>query len=319
MKKSDTTPEALGPSAKIPITVVHHSRFDPRTHTGGVETFGRSLGMVFDEVRFTTPGGPEIPEIVKSKVPVICDNQNVMDWPEGFPVIGFMHGFAEEKARLTGGRIGKALAKGQAAAAKRPDTLWVACANWISAAFEKRHGNRAGHVVYHPVDLERFDGQLDNQGSRLILHDARGEHKGEKLFKRIAKTFKDWTFEPLSCAPNEVPDRMRKAAAFIHLSRYEGNSIVCNEAMAMNLPCLFTRVGLMRDGADQFDVQVIESEHAFNNRDALLSGVGDFLESLSTRTYNPRRWSMEHASPSANVEAWRSVMKDFAGLSGFEV
>ena len=47
-----------------------------------------------------------------------------------------------------------------------------------------------------------------------------------------------------------MPDRFRQGAAFLHLSRYEGNSIVCNEAMAMDLPCLFTRVGLMRDGAD---------------------------------------------------------------------
>ena len=67
--------------------------------------------------------------------------------------------------------------------------------------------------------------------------------RAEDSYSGLARAFPAWRFEPLACAPSEVADRMRKAAAFLHLSRYEGNSMVCAEAMAMNLPCLFTAWG----------------------------------------------------------------------------
>jgi hypothetical protein len=79
----------------------------------------------------------------------------------------------------------------------------------------------------------------------------------------------------------------------------------------MNLPCLFTRVGLMLDPGQQLDVQLIEPELAFGAPDALLAHTREFLSSLSTRRYEPRRWVSEHASIDATRAAWSGALSHF--------
>ena len=86
----------------------------------------------------------------------------------------------------------------------------------------------------------------------------------------------------------------------------------------MNLPCLFTRVGLMNDGED-LDVTIVESEDVYGKRDHMVETVKAFLDGLSTRTYTPRRWTMENATPEAHVAAWRTVMADFAQRAGWSL
>jgi hypothetical protein len=301
-------------STQIARTVVHYALHDPRTHTGGVETFARNLGLVFERVQYMTPETIDIARVRAERLPVICDNHWVTDWPADVPVIGFQHGMAARKLLAIPTRDTVAMALRQRRAAKRPRTLWVACAGWISQAFARLHGNRSAHVVYHAVDLDRFDGKLDNVGSRLVLHDGRAPHKGSRLWPHIEREFSGWRFEPLNCKPAEVPDRMRTARAFMHFSRYEGNSIVCNEAMAMDLPCLFTKVGLMLDGTQQFDLQVVNAVAAFGSKRVLLSAVRKFLHSLETRTYNPRRWVLKHASFDAHVQSWHNAMNSFDAM-----
>lgn len=307
------------PGDRIPLTVVHYGRTDPRVTTGGVETFARNLGLAFREVLFMTPSSRDVELVRRRRIPVICDNHTVLDWPDDVPLIGFQHGVAARKVLVTRSRGDLELAWLQRRAARRRRTLWVACAEWISNTFARLHGNRASRVVYHPVDLDRFDGKLGNQGSRLVLHDARSPHKGSRQLSRLSAALPEWRFEPLSCRPEEVPDRMRSARAFVHLSRYEGNSIVCNEAMAMDLPCLFTRVGLMLDSRWSFDVRVISPRVAFRAPRRLVRHVEEFLDTLEHRTYHPRKWALEHASHEANLASWSAVMDDFSALSGWKL
>lgn len=295
--------------SRIPETIVHYGRFDPRRHTGGVETFAKNLGLVFADVLFMTPESRDDELVRRERMMVVCDNHWVLDWPEDIPVVGFQHGVAAVKTLAIPGRDNAELAWRQRRASRRRNTLWVAGARWVSRTFGWLHGSAARHVVYHAVDLERFDGRLDNAGSRLVLHDGRTPHKGSRLYPRLERAFPGYQFETLGCAPEEVPDRMRGAAAFIHLSRYEGNSIVCNEAMAMNLPCLFTRVGLMLDGEGQLDVDVIGLRDAFFRPRRLQNRVGAFLEKLAPPRH-PRRWVEAHASFEANRAGWQRVIDD---------
>jgi glycosyltransferase involved in cell wall biosynthesis len=297
-------------TSKIPATVVHYGQGDPRVQTGGVETFARNLGLAFESVEFMTPETLDVGSVVERRLPVVCDNQWVLDWPEHVPVIGFQHGFAAKKALVTRSLHDAKLGVLQLRAARRKNTLWVACAEWISRAFARFYGNRAEHVVYHPVDLERFDGKLRNAGSKLLLHDGRSPHKGSRLYPVLERAFRQFSFEPLACKPADVPERMRSAAAFLHLSRYEGNSIVCNEAMAMDLPCLFTRVGLMLDRGQDFDVHRVPVADVFGSRRRLVRSVGSFLASLNERSYHPRRWPEQNASLELNVASWRRVIDD---------
>lgn len=301
-------------ASRLPHHVIHYARNDPRTHVGGVETFARSLALVFEQVDYMTPETLDLARVRREHVPVICDNHFVLDFPEDIPVIGFQHGVARVKWRETHNWGDLGLLRKQARAARRQNTLWVACAEWISSTFGKLHGNRAAHVIYHPVDLDRFDGRGTGRRPRLILHDARTAHKGKPLVERLAAAFPDYEFEPLACPPAEVPERMRSGRAFVHLSRYEGNSIVCNEAMAMNLPCFFTRVGLMQDPRGPTDVYVVDPRRVRRRPTELVSAFGDFLESLDARVYNPRAWSERHASPEASQAGWKAVMNDFERL-----
>lgn len=291
--------------------IVHYSQHDPREHLGGVETFARNLELVFERVDYMTPRTLDLDRIRRERLPVVCDNHMVLDLPPDIPAIGFQHGVARVKWRATHNWGDLGLLRRQARAARRPNTLWVACAEWISRTFAELHGNGAQHVIYHPVDLERFDGRLTGERPRLLLHDARTEHKGKVLVERLARAFPQWEFEPLACPRERVPDRMRQARAFLHLSRYEGNSIVCNEAMAMNLPCFFTRVGLMLDANGPDDVWLIEPRDARRSAN-LVASFEAFLEALETRRFQPRLWSERHASPEASRAGWTRVMQQLA-------
>ncbi len=299
----------------LPFAVAHYGRHDPTTHVGGVETFARNLRLIFDEVELLHPGTPRLAIWARRKVPIICDNQTVTDWPSDVPVIGFQHGVAAVKRRHTRSFSDRRLAWGQARAARRPNTVWVACAQWIAQAFAQRHGNGARHVVYHQVDLDRFDGQRRDIDPTLVLHDARSEHKGKALIEHLQARFPQWTLEPLACRPEQVPDRMRRARAFVHLSRYEGNSIVCNEAMAMDLPCLFTRVGLMQDEDRPPDVEVIDMERAFDDRAWLCDRFDAFMRSLDAVPRNPRKWVIEHAHIDVARASWQRVIDDWQALA----
>jgi glycosyltransferase involved in cell wall biosynthesis len=302
---------------KLPFTVVHYGDKDPRSTTGGVETFARDLALSFQRVEFMTPRDRDFDRVRRERIPVICDNQRARDWPKDIPVIGFQHGFALEKAWVTKSPGHLVMATGQWLASRRPNTLWVACAEWIAKAFSRSFGTSTEEIIYHPIDVERFDGRLDNDGSRLILHDARTRHKGKYLLPRLRDAYPDWTFEPLACKPEEVPDRMRKARAFVHLSAYEGNSIVCNEAMAMNLPCMFTDVGLMRDSGRPQDVHVISAKRTFSDSRYLHDELGAFLRSLDTRSYAPRRWTLANATAEVALERWARAVDAFFQMAGW--
>jgi hypothetical protein len=302
----------------IERSVVHYALNDPRSVRGGVETFATNLGLVFREVLFMTPATRDLELVRARRLPVICDNQWVLDWPPDVPVIGFQHGVVLKKLVALGQRELVGLALRQARAARRPNTLWLACARWISEAFGRLHGNRAAHVIYHAVDLERFDGRLDNENSRLVLHDGRTPHKGSLVYPRLATAFPDYRFEPLDCPPERVPDRLRAACAFFHLSSYEGNSIVCNEAMAMNLPCLFTSVGLALDG-EALDVMSLPRELVYGpwarfRKAGLEAAVRRFLASLGERRYEPRRWVESHASLATTRTRWAEALASFDRL-----
>jgi hypothetical protein len=295
----------------LAMRVIHHARLDPRGRVGGVHSFALGLRQVFTDVEFTTPSTPSLEKLATPETLVICDNHSVTDWPRGYPVVGFRHGVAAEKVRLTRNWTDTKLALGQWRAAHRKGVIWVACAGWIADASQRFYGSRTDHVVYHPIDTERFDGRLDNVGSRLILHDARGAHKGQHLIPVLQKTFPDWHFEGLNCTPSEVPERMRTAAGFIHLSRYEGNSIVCCEAMAMNLPCLFTNVGLMRDPALNLDVSIIDATRSFSDSAYLIASVSSFLHEISTGTRQPRNWILENATLTQVRHRWRAIADEW--------
>ena len=108
-----------------------------------------------------------------------------------------------------------------------------------------------------------------------------------------------------------VAERMRHALAFVHLSRYEGNSIVCNEAMAMNLPCLFTKVGLMLDTDQRFGVEQVEVSVALAGGTPLIETTERFLAAARARTFGPRAWVTEHAGVEQTRRSWAAVLQKF--------
>ena len=305
--------------SRIPCTVVHYNNPHPLRTIGGVQTFARNLQFIFERVEYMTPDEVDFDYVRQNKLPVICDNQFVVDWPEDITVVGFMHGVAAVKAKATTSLGRMFLARRQSKAAKRANTIWVANAEWVSEEFGKLYGNGASHVIYYPVDIESFDGKLDNEDSKLILHDGRTRHKGKKPMSILVDAFPEWTIEPINRPHDEVADRMRKARAFVHLSMYEGNSIVCNEAMAMNLPCMFTQVGLFRDRNRPSDVFLVDVKDAYGSRKRLVEVFGQFLETLDTREYNPREWTLGHATLDIAAERWRGVMKEYEERSGWKL
>ncbi len=309
--------------APLPLRVVHYGRRDPRGSAGGVEAFARRLTQVFEQVEFAWPGSGSVDALVRDRAIVICDNHTALDWPRDYPLVAFQHGVAWQKAWLTRTLTDARMAARQLLAARRPRTVWVACAHWIARAFGRLHPGAPQHVVFHYVEPERFDGRRDAAGSTLVLHDARSPHKGQRQIELLQRALPQWRFEPLACKPDEVADRMRKAAAFVHLSRYEGNSIVCNEAMAMDLPCIFTDVGLARDaklGLVELDVALLDATRTFADDDYLVASVGSELAALpGSPPRSPRGFMLQHATPQAARVAWAAAIEDLARISGWHL
>jgi glycosyltransferase involved in cell wall biosynthesis len=301
---------------RIPVRVVHHGRRRPDDRPGGVEAFARALRLVFEDVVFTWSGSPDLPALARDRAIVICDNDTVLDWPQSLPLVGFQHGVAAEKARITRTWTDTRLALRQSRAARRARTVWVACARWIADAFRPLHPTAPQHVVRHFVDPVQFDGVRTAVGSRLVLHDARTRHKGAERIAELAVALPQWRFEPLACAHERVADRMREAAAFVHLSRYEGNSIVCNEAMAMDLPCLFTNVGLLRDRDLELDVHRVGERAIVRDASLLVVEAASFFASLGTRRFTPRAYVLAHATPAHARRSWMAVIADLARRCG---
>jgi hypothetical protein len=65
----------------------------------------------------------------------------------------------------------------------------------------------------------------------------------------------------------------------------------------------------MRDG-QPLDVKIIPAADAFRHPDRLQAHVAAFLASLEQRVWEPRKWTMEHATPAAHRRAWSEVMRD---------
>jgi hypothetical protein len=101
---------------------------------------------------------------------------------------------------------------------------------------------------------------------------------------------------------------MKGAKAFIHLSSYEGNSYVCNEALAANLPCFVTKVGLFRD-VTSLDAYIIDLKGRALKRRHVVNEFRRFLASLSQERYAPRLWVKEHATREVAMQKWRNVME----------
>ncbi|MAL65488.1 MAG: hypothetical protein CMF94_05240 [Candidatus Marinimicrobia bacterium] len=312
---------------KIPIRIIYYNDKNPLTTTGGVQTFARGLKSIFDRVEYMTPKNLDLEYILRERIPVICTNEMVSDIPENIPVIGFQHGVGAIKYLATKSSGHRKLKKAQMKASKRENIIWIACADWIASTFKELYGNQTKHVIYHQIDTETFDGKLENDNSCLILHDARTRHKGSTLLPIIETAFPEWNFESLNCQPEDVPERMRKAKAFIHLSKYEGNSIVCNEAMAMNLPCMFTNVGLMKDENRPKEVYLLDLNKIYKsyfgikiiNKMELIHQTGLFIKSLNNNDYNPRKWVLENAVASISNKKWEKTILDFQELSGWSL
>src|SRR5262245_37396479 len=106
---------------RIPRRVVHYGLHDASTSKGGVETHGRNLALAFDEVVFMSRATRDESLVRRERLPVICDNQMVLDWPADIPVIGIQHGVALYKSVWVPGFGNLRMALDQARAAKRPN------------------------------------------------------------------------------------------------------------------------------------------------------------------------------------------------------
>ena len=85
----------------------------------------------------------------------------------------------------------------------------------------------------------------------------------------------------------------------------------------MNLPCLFTRVGLMLDGAERFDVQVVEPRLAFRGGAPLAEAFRSFVRWSREREPNPRAFCLEQTNVEENRRVWSRVLADFEARFGW--
>ena len=97
--------------------------------------------------------------------------------------------------------------------------------------------------------------------------------------------------------------------------------------MAMNLPCMVTNVGLMKDENRPKEVYLLDLNKTYKsyfgikiiNKMELINQTGLFIKSLNNNHYNPRKWVLENAVASISNKKWEKTILDFQELSGWSL
>ena len=59
------------------------------------------------------------------------------------------------------------------------------------------------------------------------------------------------------------------------------------------------------------DVTVVDPKLVFRSGEGLVQEVRKFLATLEARTFHPRKWILEHATPQHAISGWEQVLKTF--------
>jgi hypothetical protein len=81
--------------------------------------------------------------------------------------------------------------------------------------------------------------------------------------------------------------------------------------MAMDLPCLFTKVGLMLDSEHRFGVEQLDPQVAAVGGAPLVDATRRFLQAATEHPLHPRAWVTAHAGLEQAVAGWAAVLSKF--------
>jgi len=300
--------------------IIHHCRYSVHhPQKGGVENFGLNLKNIFKKVHFTLPGDitPDLVRLVQAKnIPIICDYHSVLDWPEEVKTIGFQHGCAQLRGEITGETMLKEIGREQVVASKRRNAVWVADSQWVSDMCEKYYGRSAEYIIYHAVSDDFFRNSRTHQRVPVtkVFHDARLAHKGRDIIPVLQEAFPKISFIQLQCKHSKIIDVLKDCDVFMHLSKYEGNSIMCNEVMALNIPLVTTDVGLFHEDLGVEEIRIVPVGGCFGeNKDRLIEIFGQYVSALNNRKIGVEKinqWHQSHATNAHNEILWRQVVEE---------
>ncbi|MFO0637289.1 MAG: glycosyltransferase, partial [Nannocystaceae bacterium] len=127
-----------------------------------------------------------------------------------------------------------------------------------------------------------------------------------RVSARSSMLLPQWRFEPLACKPDEVADRMRKAAAPVAL---RGQQHRVQRGHGHGPAVHLHRRRLARDaklGLVELDVALLDATRTFADDDYLVASVGSELAALpGSPPRSPRGFMLQHATPQAARVAGR--------------
>lgn len=256
---------------------------------------------------------------------VIADNQWVENIPVEIPVIGVLHGCAAENAERnnTYNEMGIMIEQ-QKAAARRPNTLWVACSKYSDDMCFKHYDDKSflritsiHSPVTHglPLDLYKPDGsKLKKVDRPIVIHDCRGENKGEHVIPVLSEQITSFEFKHVQeglakmTSFEEDVKKYYRGDIYMSISRSEGNSYALLAAMACGIPVLATNTGVFYDDdIVQHNIAEVIRYHDRDNVDVVRKALESTWKNRKKRVKNALKWMQKYASKEAFIDNWNTI------------
>ena len=232
------------------IVVANHHTWNQ--WTGGTERFTEYLREAIGcDVR-----SPADPHRLGKYEWVISNADLGLDWASN--KICFFHGLWKQLHVNLGITSGTEEER-QRQAAQRKDVYLVAASNSVASQLECWYqvSKNKIRVISHGIPLDVWRPALSNPKSirPRILHVATDIVKAREIIPVLQRILPDFDFVLVyrRIGLPATPELYQRGDIFLHLSRYEGNSYACMEALACGLPSVLTDVGFFAEGFNDWE------------------------------------------------------------------
>ena len=230
-------------------------------------------------------------------------------------VISCNHGcWAEFSKRNDTHRFDNEIRKQQEMWQKRANYI-VSMSNTSAHYLQLHHGVKANKIILNGIDLNEFiSKEIDiTKQKPIVIHAAADKvNKGGDFIKELQSKCTDFDFQYLDAKNlKETSEKYRRGDLFLHLSKYEGDSIAIKEAASSGLPMLVTDVGIFEKDTKECPGIIIPWQES-RNLELVIQKLHELWNMVKNKQLKmqPRAWAEKYADYERFAKEWREFLNE---------